>query len=144
MPVINTYLTFPGNCEEAFNFYKSIFGGEFPYIGRFKDMPAEQCGPIPDNAKEKIMHMSLPIGNSVLMGSDAIEGFGPPHIAGNNFSLSVNTGSDAEADKLFSALSTGGQTIMPLGKTFWGSYFGMLTDKFGIQWMVSHEQEKNK
>lgn len=142
MPSINTYLTFPGNCEEAFNFYKSVFGGEFPYVGRFKDMPVEQCGPIPDSEKEKIMHMSLPIGNGVLMGSDSSEAFGHVSVIGNNFSLSVNADTDAEADALFNALSAGGKVTMPMGKTFWGSYFGMLTDKFGIQWMVSHEEEK--
>lgn len=142
MPSVNMYLTFPGNCEEAFTFYKSVFGGEFPYVGRFKDMPAEQCGPIPDEAKEKIMHISLPIGASILMGSDTMEGFGPSVVAGNNFSLSVNADTDAEVDKLFNALSAGGKVTMPVSKTFWGSYFGMLTDKFGIQWMVSHDLAK--
>lgn len=143
---INPYLTFPGNCEEAFNFYKSVFGGNFPYLGRFKEMPPmEGHPPMPESEGNKIMHVSLPIGkHSVLMGSDSSEAFGKATNVGNNFSVSVNATSDAEADKLFHGLSEGGHITMPIGKTFWGSYFGMLTDKFGIQWMVSHEVPQNK
>lgn len=137
------YLTFAGNCEEAFNFYRSVFGGEFTYVGRFKDMPSEQ--PIPESEKNKIMHISLPLANNTaLMGSDSSEAFGQATVTGNNFSLSVNTESEEEAKKIFSGLSAGGKVTMPLDKTFWGSYFGMLVDKFGIQWMVSYELEKQK
>lgn len=140
---INPYLTFPGNCEEAFLFYKSVFGGEFPFMGRFKDMPPMDGKSVPENEKEKIMHVSLPIGNnSILMGSDSSEAFGHATVIGNNFSISVNAGTDEQADQLFNGLSAGGQVTMPMSKTFWGSYFGMLTDKFGIQWMVSHEEAK--
>jgi PhnB protein len=139
---ISPYLTFPGNCEEAFNFYKSVFGGEFPYLGRFKDMPPSDDQPMPESEGNKIMHVSLPIGgNTVLMGSDSSEAFGHATIMGNNFSISLTATSQAEADKLYSGLSEGGTKTMPMNKTFWGSYFGMLTDKFGIQWMVSFDEK---
>ncbi len=142
MASINPYLTFAGNCEEAFNFYKSVFGGEFPYIGRFKDMPPmEGCPPVPESEGNKIMHVSLPIGNgSYLMGSDSSEAWGQATIQGNNFSISINTGSRAEADKLFNGLSAGGKVTMPMADTFWGAYFGMWTDKFGINWMVNYDE----
>ena len=144
MVSINPYLTFPGTCEEAFLFYKSVFGGEFPFMGKFKDMPPMDGKSVPDSEKEKIMHVSLPIGGGILMGSDSSEAFGHATVIGTNFSISVNADTDEEADKLFNGLSAGGKVTMPMGKTFWGSYFGMFTDKFGIQWMVSHEEAKNK
>jgi len=143
---INPYLTFNGNCEEAFGFYKSVFGGDYPYIGRFNEMPpAEGQPPIPEFEGKKIMHISLPIGaNSILMGSDSSEAFGHATIVGNNFSISVNTLNNNEADRIFNGLSNGGNVTMPMAKTFWGSYFGMCVDKYGIQWMVSHEEPKEK
>lgn len=146
MASINPYLTFSGNCEEAFKFYQSVFGGEFPFLGRFKDMPPmEGHPPISAAEAEKIMHVSLPIGNgSILMGSDSFDGFGKATVEGNNFSISVNADSGDEADKLFNGLSAGGKIAMPMNNTFWGSYFGMLTDKFGIQWMVSFEQNNKQ
>ena len=138
MASVNPYLTFNGNCEEAFNFYKSVFGGEFPYIGRYKEMPPMEGKPMPASEAEKIMHVSLPVGKeTILMGSDSSEAFGHATVIGNNFSISVNTDSQAEADKLFKGLSAEGKETMPMNKTFWGSYFGMLTDKFGINWMVN-------
>lgn len=137
---INPYLTFNGNCEDAFNFYKSVFGGSFPYIGRFGEMPPMDGVPVPDSEKNKIMHVSLPIGsNSILMGSDSSDAFGHANVPGNNFSISVNATNQNEADKLYNGLSNGGKQTMPMSKTFWGSYFGMLEDKFGIQWMVSFD-----
>ncbi|OFY85410.1 MAG: glyoxalase [Bacteroidetes bacterium RIFCSPLOWO2_12_FULL_35_15] len=143
MAAVNPYLTFNGNCEEAFNFYKSVFGGEFPYIGRFKDMPSEQ--PIPESEKEKIMHVSLPIGKeTILMGSDSSNAFGQATIIGNNFSISVNADNEEEATKLFNGLSSGGKVTMPLNKTFWGALFGMFTDKFGINWMVNYDFDQKK
>jgi len=143
MATINPYLTFDGNCEEAFNFYKSIFGGEFPYIGRYKDMPSEH--PIPDSEKEKIMHVSLPISKeTILMGSDSSGSFGHNTVAGNNFSLSVNTDTEEEARSVFEKLSAGGKVTMPLEKTFWNALFGMFTDKFGINWMVNYDYNQNK
>lgn len=138
MPAINPYLTFDGNCEDAFNFYRSVFGGEFPFLGRFKDMPSEK--PLPAEVGEKIMHVSLPIGNgSILMGSDSSAEFGHATVMGNNFSISINADSKEESDNLFNKLSAGGVVTMPMNQTFWGAYFGMFTDKFGIQWMVNYD-----
>lgn len=145
MMKINPYLTFDGNCEEAFKFYQSVFGGEIPYMGRFKDMPAESGYEVPDEEKEKIMHVSLPIGKeTVLMGSDSSNAFGHATVQGNNFSISVNTDSEEETERIFKALAEGGKVNMPLEKTFWQSYFGMLTDKFGIHWMVNCELPQHK
>jgi PhnB protein len=142
---INPYLTFPGTCEEAFNFYKSVFGGSFPYIGRFGEMPPADGQQVPESEKNMIMHVSLPIGNnSILMGSDSSEAFGHATVIGNNFSISVNATSEKEADKLYNGLSNGGKQTMPMSKTFWGSYFGMLVDKFNIQWMVSFDSNEMK
>ena len=144
MAAVNPYLTFNGNCEEAFNFYKSVFGGEFPFIGRFKDMPAGDFQ-VQESDGEKIMHVSLPIGQgTVLMGSDTSESCGQPTTIGNNFSISINTESEAEATELFNGLSEGGQVTMPLDKVFWGAYFGMLTDRFGINWMVNYDYNGQK
>ena len=142
MAVVNPYLTFNGNCEEAFTFYKSVFGGDFQYVGRFKDMPPMEGGEsVPATEGEKIMHISLPISKeTILMGSDSSDSFGQATIIGNNFAISINTGSQEEADKLFNGLSAGGKVTMPMNKTFWGSYFGMFVDRFDIQWMVSFEQ----
>lgn len=140
MAAVNPYLTFNGTCEEAFNFYKSVFGGEFPYAGKFSDMPSEY--PIAESEKNKIMHISLPIGNTVLMGSDAVEGFGGVPKIGDNFSVSINTDSEEEATRIFNGLSAGGNITMPLNKTFWGALFGMFTDKFGINWMVNYDYEQ--
>lgn len=144
MATVNPYLTFNGTCEEAFLFYKSVFGGEFTYIGKYKDMPpVEGCGEISAADGEKIMHVSLPISKeTILMASDGIESSGQVTITGNDFSISINTDSTAEADKLFNGLSAGGNIVMPLDKTFWGAYFGMFTDKFGIQWMVNFDENK--
>lgn len=143
MATLNVYLTFSGNCEEAFNFYKSVLGGEFSHVGRFGEMPpSDNCPAVPEKDKNKIMHVSLPISKeTVLMGSDSSEAFGPPTVQGNNFSLSINAGTKEETDRIFNSLSVGGQVTMPLDDTFWGAYFGMFIDKFGIQWMVSTELE---
>ncbi len=123
--------------------YKTVFGGEFPYIGRFKDMPPmEGCPPVSEADGEKIMHVSLSISNeTTLMGSDSLEAFGKALITGNNFSVSINTDSKEEADKLFAGLSAGGQVTMPMDKTFWGAYFGMFNDQFGIQWMINFDEQ---
>jgi PhnB protein len=142
---ISPYLTFNGNCEEAFNFYKSVFGGNFGYIGRFKDMPPTDGKPIPEAAGNMIMHISLPINKDVaLMGSDSSDEWGHATIVGNNFNISINAASQAEADRLYKGLSAGGSPFMPMSKTFWGSYFGMLKDKFDIQWMVSFDENQSK
>ena len=140
MATINAYLTFDGTCEEAFNFYKSVFGGDFPMVGKFGDMPPQEgMPPISDEVKNRIMHMSLPISaETVLMGSDTMPGI-HDHQVGNNISLSINTDSREEADLIFTGLSAGGKVSMPLADTFWGAYFGMFTDKFGINWMVNYD-----
>ncbi|MEP2774094.1 MAG: VOC family protein [Fulvivirga sp.] len=136
MKNLNPYLTFNGNCEEAFNFYRSVFGGDFTYIGRFSEMPSEYK--VSDKDKNLVMHVTLPLGeHGILMGSDTSTAFGPPVVEGNNFSISIEADSKDEADKLYSRLAEGGKETMPMTDTFWGSYFGMLTDQFGIQWMVS-------
>jgi PhnB protein len=143
MTTVNIYITFDGNCEEAFTFYKSVFGGEFQYVGRFKDMPPQEgMPPIPEEAGNKIMHISLPVSKeTILMGCDTAGGDWFKLVKGNNFAVSIATGSRDEADRLFNGLSAGGQVSMPMSKTFWGSYFGMFTDKFGINWMVGFEDQ---
>lgn len=140
MKTVNVYLNFNGNCEEAFTFYKSVIGGEFAHIGRFKDIPAmEGMPPLQKEMEDKIMHVSLPVSHeTMLMGSDTGGEWAPAFKQGNNFSISINTDSKNEADQLFSGLSAGGNITMPLNHTFWGDYFGMFTDKFGINWMVSY------
>lgn len=142
MTTANIYLNFNGNCEEAFLFYKSVFGGEFPYIGRFREMPQEECDtPMPKVMENQIMHISLPIGgDTMLMGSDTGGEWAATFCQGNNFSVSLNTDNKPEADRLFNGLSEGGQVTMPMNKTFWGDYFGMFTDKFGVNWMVSFNE----
>lgn len=141
MAQVNPYLTFNGTCEEAFNFYKSIFGGEFAHIGKFKDMPSEK--PLAEDVANMIMHVSLPISSeTILMGSDMHESFGFSVQAGSNFAVSINTDSEEEATKIFNGLSAGGNVTMPLAKTFWGAFFGMFTDKFGIHWMVNYDYEQ--
>jgi PhnB protein len=134
MAPINPYLFYDGRCEEAFEFYKSIFGGEFQMKSRYKEMPGKPC---PEADREKIMHIALPVMNgSILMGSDSPSDV--PIIAGNNFSISVDVTNEDEADRIFNSLSSGGSVIMPMEKTFWNSYFGMCSDKYGINWMISY------
>ncbi|WP_020533650.1 VOC family protein [Flexithrix dorotheae] len=144
MTTINPYLTFNGNCEEAFNFYKSVFGGEFPYVGRYGEMPPQEgIPPMTAEQKNKIMHISLPISKeTTLMGSDTGGDWASNFKEGTNFSISINTDQIKEADRLFTALSEEGKVKMPMNKTFWGSYFGMLTDKFGINWMISGDEKQ--
>jgi PhnB protein len=142
MALVNIYLTFNGNCEQAFNFYKSVFGGEFPYIGRFKDMPPPQDGGLamPDEHGNRIMHVSLPISKeTALMGSDTGGEWAADYKPGNNFSISITADSKEEADRIFNALAKGGKITMPMQDTFWGSYFGTLADQFGINWMMSYD-----
>lgn len=144
MATVNIYLNYDGNCEEAFNFYKSVFGGEFPYIGRYKDMPPQEgMPPVTEEIGNKIMHVSLPISKeTMLMGSDVGGDWAPDLKFGNNFAVSVSTDSKEEADKLFNGLSSGGKVTMPMENTFWGDYFGMFTDQFGVNWMVSFNAQK--
>jgi len=146
MATVNTYLLFNGDCEAAFNLYQSVFNGDIPFMGRFKDMPPEEGQPpVSDADANRIMHVSMSIGDSYLMGSDCMtDSPGYTFSKGNNFSVSVNTESVEEADRIFNGLSAGGQVTMPMNKTFWGAYFGMLTDKFGIQWMVNYDTQESK
>lgn len=142
MASINPYLIFNGNCEEAFLFYKSVFGGEFPYMGKFGEMPPSDDSnsqPLPPEDANRIMHVSLPIGNTILMGSDSNSQSGDVAM-GANVSISINTESREEADRLFNGLSAGGNPFMPMSDTFWGAYFGMFVDKFGIHWMVNFDE----
>lgn len=138
---INPYLNFNGTAEEAFNFYKSVFGGDFVMLQRFKDIP--EADKIPKESQEKIMHIALPIGrDNVLMATDALESAGHSLNVGDNFYISISVDSEDEARKLFDKLSIDGKVEMPLGKTFWGAFFGMFKDKFGIQWMINYDYKK--
>ena len=139
MTTVNIYLTFNGDCEDAFDHYKAVFGGDYQSISRFGEMPPQEgMPPIPEDQKDKIMHVSLPISNeTVLMGSDTGGEWGRDYKAGNNFSISISTETTDEADRIFSELSEGGKVTMPMNKTFWGSYFGMFSDRFGINWMIN-------
>jgi PhnB protein len=140
MAVFNIYLNFPGNTEEAFNFYKSVLGGEFLAILRFKDAPGDH---IPPNMENKILHVALPLGNgNLLMGTDAVEGMGPKFVAGNNVHICVNPTSEEEAKRLFNGLSAGGEVSVPLNIAFWGGLFGTFTDKFGINWMFNYDPKQ--
>ncbi len=137
MPKLNTYLNFPGNAEEAFNFYKSVFGGEFRSLVRFKDMPIEGVS-LPEADQDKIMHIALPIGSDMLMASDALESMGFKVSFGNHSYISIHPDSKEEADRLFNALCDGGVVEMPIADQPWGDYYGSLKDKFGVQWMINY------
>lgn len=139
MAAVQPYLTFDDNCDAAFTFYKSVFGGEFQMFMRFSEMPSEYTTPAEDN---KVMHVALPIGHgTILMGSDRMASTGAG-TRGDNFSIAISPDSKAEADKLFNGLSAGGTVTMPMDNAPWGAYFGMLVDKFGIQWMVNYDERR--
>ncbi len=143
MAKVNCYLAFDGTCEAAFSLYKSVFGGEFNYIGRYQDMPASEA-PLPDSAKNLIMHVGLPISKeTTLMGCDVCPAMsGTPHVVGNNVSICISAQTEEEAHRIFNALSEGGTVTMPLEKTFWSPLFGMLTDKFGVNWLLDVDMEQ--
>jgi len=142
MATVNPYLNFLGNTEEAFNFYKSVFGGELVGLQRFKDTP--EADKLSAADQDKIMHVALPIGsNTILMGTDALESMGHTLTLGNNLSLAIGAESKEEAEKIFHGLAEGGEVEMPLQDTFWGAYFGMTADKFGIKWMVNFDYPQN-
>lgn len=141
MTSVNVYLTFNGNCREAFEFYASAFQKELGEISTFGEMPPQEGQQMPEEHKDRIMHVSLPISDeTMIMGSDTGGEWSHDFKTGNNFSLSISTDSQAEADRLFAAISDQGNVTMPLAPTFWGDYFGMCIDKFGISWMVSFNQ----
>ena len=142
MPVINPYLTFNGDCEAAFDLYKSVFGGEFAVVMRFGDM--DMGMPVADDEKNKIMHVALPIGRgNMLMGSDVSASRGGV-TPGTNFSVAVSADSESEADDIWAGLAEGGNETLKMSKAPWGAYFGMCTDKFGIQWMVTYDYANEK
>ncbi len=134
---LSTYLFFNGNCAEAFEFYRSALGGEFIVHSTFADAPPDMK--VADADKEKIMHVSLAVGDSVLMGSDMAEGFGRKVEPGTNFAISHSPKTKADVDRIFPRLTEGGNVTMPLQETFWGAYFGQGTDRFGVQWMLNVE-----
>ena len=135
MATINPHINFNGNAEEAFNFYKSVFGGAFAKIIRFKDLSIPEHS-IAESEANKIMHIALPIGNSILMANDVPDFLGRVNENENRSKIFVTAESREEADKLFNGLSAGGTVEMPIGDSPWGTYFAMFRDKFGIEWMV--------
>lgn len=138
--MITAYVSFNGNTEEAFNFYKSALGGEIVNIQRFGDAP--NASDMTEADRKKIMHIALEAPDNIsLMGNDHVDFMGGPFNAGNNFSLSFHPDSEAEADQLFNSLSEGGTIMVPMSKAPWGDYFGMFTDKFGIKWMINHQKK---
>ena len=143
MATINPYINFNGNAEEAFNFYKSVFGGDFDTIVRFKDLASAEF-PIPENEADKIMRIVLPIGGNTLIANDVPESMGPVNENENRSKISVNTESRAEADEIFTGLSEGAEVEMPMDESPWGTYFGMLRDRYGIEWTVEYTATKDQ
>lgn len=135
MATINPHINFNGNAEEAFEFYRSVFGGEFKKIIRLKDISSPEF-PVPEKEMNKILNISLPIGKSVLIANDVPEMLGPVSENENRSKISVSADSREEADRIFAGLSVGGSVEMPMGDVPWGAYFGMFRDKYGIEWMI--------
>lgn len=138
---ISPYINFNGNAEEAFNFYKSVFGGDFESIIRFKDLASDDF-PVPESEAEKVMRIVLPIGGSVLIANDVPEALGPVSENENRSKISVTTESREEADKIFADLSVGGSVEMSINESPWGTYFAMFRDKYGIEWTVEFDPKK--
>jgi PhnB protein len=138
MAQINPHINFNGNAEEAFTFYKSVFGGEFAIIMRFKDISSPEF-PVTEKEANKIMHISLPIGKNVLIANDVPESMGKTNENENRSKISISAESKEEADRLFNGLSVGGQIEVPIVDSPWGSYFGMFRDKYGIEWIVDFD-----
>lgn len=143
MATINPHINFNGNAEEAFNFYKSVFGGEFTKIIRFKELSSPEF-PVTEKEANKIMHIALPIGKSILMGNDVPEIMGRTNENENRSKIVITAESKEEADKLFNGLSEGGQIEIPISDSPLGSYFGMFRDKYGIEWMVDFASKPNR
>ena len=141
MSSLNPYLNFNGNTEEAFNHYKSVFGGEFAMLMRFGD--TQGCEDMPETEKNGIMHIALPFGSNVLMGTDVPKSMEQVTF-GSNMSISISADSREDADKFFNGLAAGGKVTMPMDDMFWGDYYGMLTDKFNVQWMISYNPNQPK
>jgi PhnB protein len=143
MPQINPYIHFNGNAEEAFTFYKSVFGGEFANVSRFKEFSNPEH-PVSEKEADKIMHIALPIGkNSLLMGSDTPEFMGKHNENETRSKIAITAESKEEADKLYNGLSADGKVEMPIGDSPWGSYFAMFRDKYGIEWMIDFDARRN-
>jgi PhnB protein len=138
MAQINPHINFNGNAEEAFTFYKSVFGGEFAIIMRFKDISSPEF-PVTEKEANKIMHISLPVGKNVLIANDVPESMGKTNENENRSKISISAESKEEADRLFNGLSVGGQIEVPIVDSPWGSYFGMFRDKYGIEWIVDFD-----
>ena len=138
MAIINPHINFNGNAKEAFNFYKSVFGGEFEKIVHFKDISIPEF-PVAENDANKIMHIALPIGKNFLMANDVPESMGRTNENENRSKISMSAESKEEAEKIFSGLSAGGNIEMPIAESPWGSYFGMFRDKYGIEWTVDFD-----
>jgi PhnB protein len=138
MATINPHINFNGNAEEAFNFYKSVFGGEFTKIIRFKDL-SSPAFPVAEHEANKIMHIGLPIGKNILMANDVPEVMGSINEKENRSKIAISAESREEADRLFHGLSAGGEVEMPIGDSPWGSYFAMFRDKYGIEWMIDFD-----
>lgn len=143
MALINPHINFNGNAEEAFQFYRSVFGGDFSKIIRFKDLSSAEFQ-VPEKEADKVMHIALPIGENTLMGNDVPEFMGRVNENENRSKISISTKSRDEADHLFQGLSAGGSIEVPMNDSPWGSYFGMLRDQFGIEWMVNFESTEIK
>jgi len=140
MALINPHINFNGNAEEAFNFYKSVFGGEFTRIIRLGDISSAEF-PVPENEENKILQIALPIGNNTLMANDVPEYMGRVNENENRSKISISAESREEADRLFNGLSAGGNVEMPMEDSPWGNYFGMFRDKYGIEWMVDFDEK---
>ena len=138
MALINPHINFNGNAEEAFNFYRSVFGGEFAMVMRLKDLSSPEF-PVAEADANKIMHIALPIGKNILMGNDVPENMGRVNEDENRSKISISAESREEADSLFNGLSAGGTIEVPISDSPWGSYFGMFRDKYGIEWMVDFD-----
>lgn len=135
MALINPHINFNGNAEEAFTFYRSVFGGDFTTIVRFKDIAGPDV-PVSEKEENKLMHIALPVGKNMLMGNDVPEFMGKVNENENRSKISVSADSKEEADKIFNGLSAGGSVEVPMADSPWGSYFGMFRDKYGIEWMI--------
>ncbi|MFN0293393.1 VOC family protein [Pedobacter helvus] len=138
MALINPHINFNGNAEEAFNFYKSVFGGEFTKVIRFKDLENPEF-PLAEKEANKIMHIAFPIGSNTLMANDIPEFMGKVNEKENRSKIAISVETREEADQLFNGLSSGGEVEMPMANSSWGSYFGMFRDKFGIEWMIEYD-----
>ncbi len=143
MITINPYINFNGNAEEAFTFYKSVFGGEFGKITRFKDIASAEF-PVPEKEENKIMRITLPIGNNLLIANDVPEMMGPVNERENRSKIAISVDSREEADRLFKGLSEGGEAEMPMAESPWGSTFAMFRDKYGIEWTVEFDPNAKK